>query len=115
VLGDATGKALTFTASQRDTQWNTWTCVLGWPVIGIWAKSADGTDVNAVDRSRDSQLLVTADDSGHVRLFRYPCFSRSVCSMLSEGIAVIDAMFTGCVTRLFRSQFTRYECPIHTQ
>ena len=59
----------------RDSQWATWTCTLGWPVQGIWPAEADGTDVNAVDRSSDQSTLVTADDFGRVNLFRYPCVS----------------------------------------
>lgn len=38
------------TRSQRDTPWATWTCFLGFPVMGIWPDSADGTDINSVDR-----------------------------------------------------------------
>ena len=53
--------------------WSTWTCVLGWPVQGIWAEGADGSDINSVDRSLANSLLATADDSGLVKLFRYPC------------------------------------------
>lgn len=54
-------------------QWATQTCKLGWSVQGIWAPGSDTTDINAVDRSPDSKLLATADDFGHVKLFRFPC------------------------------------------
>lgn len=53
--------------------WSTWTCTLGWPVQSIWAEGADGSDINAVDRSLVNSLVVTADDFGLVKLFRYPC------------------------------------------
>lgn len=52
--------------SQKDTQWATWTCVLGFPVMGIWPNDSDGTDINACDRSPCSKYLVTADDYGKV-------------------------------------------------
>ena len=39
---------------------------------GIWP-GLDYTDVNAVDRSRNGNLLVTGDDFGQVKLFKYPC------------------------------------------
>ena len=61
----------------KDTDWDSWTCTLGWPVQGIWPPSADGTDINAVDRSHDHRLLATADDFGKVKLFRYPCVEKS--------------------------------------
>ena len=37
--------------NQRDTLWDGWTCVLGFPVMGIWQNYSDGTDINAVCRS----------------------------------------------------------------
>lgn len=40
---------------------------------GIWSEGVDGTDINAVARSHDGKLLVSADDFGKVHLFSYPC------------------------------------------
>ena len=57
---------------EANTQWATWTCVLGFPVMGIWPPNSDGTDVNSVDRSKDESLIVTADDFGKVSLFNSP-------------------------------------------
>ena len=82
--------------NQRDTAWDTWTCALGFPVMGVWADGSDGTDINAVDRANVGQpkydavagtierpegadglenagFVVTADDFGKVKLFNYPC------------------------------------------
>ena len=42
-------------------------------VQGIWPPGADGSDINAVDRSPLGTLMSTADDFGQVKLFRYPC------------------------------------------
>ena len=56
-----------------DYSWHTWTCTLGYPVMGIWPPYSDGTDVNAVDRSSDGKLIVSAEDTFHVALFRNPC------------------------------------------
>ncbi|XP_048378370.1 echinoderm microtubule-associated protein-like 2 isoform X2 [Stegostoma tigrinum] len=57
----------------RDLEWATSTCVLSFQVFGVWPEGADGTDINAICRSSDDQLLVTADDFGKVNLFPYPC------------------------------------------
>jgi hypothetical protein len=38
--------------NQRDTLWDSWTCVLGFPVMGIWQDYSDGTDINSVCRWR---------------------------------------------------------------
>ena len=66
----ATGAHIPAASSLKDVAWSTWTCTLGWPVQGIWPAFADGTDVNAVDRSPDQRLLASADDFGKVKLFR---------------------------------------------
>jgi len=63
---------ITKSTTVRDLKWTDWTCIFGWYVKGIWPKGADGTDVNALHRSHDSSLLATADDSGLVKLFRFP-------------------------------------------
>lgn len=71
--------------SQRDTEFSTWTSILGFPVMGIWPPASDGTDVNSVDRFTpnnsptladdytSNKLLAVADDYGSVRLANYPC------------------------------------------
>ena len=38
-------------ANQRDTEWDTYTCVLGFPVMGIWPPGSDGTDVSLMSLS----------------------------------------------------------------
>jgi WD40 repeat protein len=58
---------------EADTDWATWTCVLGFPAMGVWPDDSNGTDVNAVDRSHDRKYLASGDDFGHVKLFTYPC------------------------------------------
>ena len=70
-----TGKQITAGAtSTRDEDWATWSLSLGWPVQGVFEQFMDGTDINAVDRSKKTfgqkgmKLLATADDRGQVRL-----------------------------------------------
>ncbi len=43
-----TGKQMP--TSQRDTQWASYTSILGFPVMGIWPPNVDGTDINSLDR-----------------------------------------------------------------
>ncbi|OQR95137.1 microtubule-associated protein [Achlya hypogyna] len=80
-----TSKHITSAKSLRDVNWATWTCTLGWPVQGIWPPCADGTDVNAVHRSASGHLLVTGDDFGKVKLFRYPCVAKHSVAYAYSG------------------------------
>ena len=64
-------------SSMKDEDWQSFACIFGWPMRGIWPEDSDGTDVNACARSNSADqsngLLVTADDFGKVKLFRWPC------------------------------------------
>lgn len=64
----ATGAHITAAATMKNVDWATQTCVLGWPVQGIWPPASDGTDINALDRSHNRRVLATADDFGKVGL-----------------------------------------------
>ncbi|EQC41165.1 hypothetical protein SDRG_01142 [Saprolegnia diclina VS20] len=81
----SSAKHLTSAKSLRDVAWETWTCTLGWPVQGIWPPCADGTDINAVHRSSNMQLLATGDDFGKVKLFRYPCVAKHSVAYAYSG------------------------------
>eukprot|EP00762_Andalucia_godoyi_P001530 ANDGO_00237.mRNA.1 77 kDa echinoderm microtubule-associated protein len=59
-------------SSIKDTKWESFTCVLGWPVQGIFPPYSDFTDVNAASRSPSQTLIATAEDSGLVCLYKYP-------------------------------------------
>ena len=62
-------------SAMKDTKWATQTCIFGWHVRGLWPEGADGTDINACGRSNNGEreLVVTSDDFGTVKIFRYPC------------------------------------------
>ncbi len=70
-----TRKQVKSSSSMKDEEWDTQTCIYGWPVRGLWPEGADGTDINACTRSLtgERELVATADDFGKVKLFRYPC------------------------------------------
>ena len=61
-------------SKMRDVEWASESSFLGWSVQGVWLSgSADGSDVNALKRSHNCSLIATACESGHVRLYNYPC------------------------------------------
>ncbi|XP_017282535.1 echinoderm microtubule-associated protein-like 3 isoform X2 [Kryptolebias marmoratus] len=57
----------------RDREWASYTCVLGFHVMGVWLEGSDGTDINALCRSHSERLVAVADDFCKVHLFQYPC------------------------------------------
>ena len=104
------GRQLTSGATQfKDEFWSTWNCVIGWPVQGIYPAFADGTDVNAVDRSkqkfgnREYELVATSDDFGLVKVFRYPCVTKGSEGIIGRGHSshVTNVKFSPDDTYLF--------------
>lgn len=74
----------------RDINWSTWTCTLGWPVQGIYLPNSDGTDINAVDRTKNETKsgyheLAVGDDFSKVRIFRYPCLKKGAEHLIGSG------------------------------
>jgi WD40 repeat protein len=61
-------------SAYRDEKWDNWTCVLGWPVQGIFPAYSDGTDVNTCCRTADCSMIATVDDFGKVNLYKYPSY-----------------------------------------
>ena len=73
---------------QREyTQWDGWSCTLGWPVMGIWQEGFDPSDVNAAHASDDGSLLVVSDDRGGVCLYRFPCVAPRAAYSRAAGHA----------------------------
>ncbi|MEJ1269606.1 hypothetical protein NN561_000417 [Cricetulus griseus] len=70
------GKEVTSKEETKGVHWASWTCVSGLEVNGIWPKYSDVNDINSVDGNYVGQVLVTADDYGVVKLFRYPCLRK---------------------------------------
>lgn len=64
-------------SGNKNEKWYTWTCVLGWPVQGIWPPCSDGSDINNLDRSKSHKVVATVDDFGLVKLFKYPCVKKN--------------------------------------
>uniref|UniRef100_A0A8C5R3S1 EMAP like 3 n=1 Tax=Leptobrachium leishanense TaxID=445787 RepID=A0A8C5R3S1_9ANUR len=80
----------------RDREWATYTCVLGYHVFGVWPEGSDGTDINALARSRGRTLISVADDFCKVHLFRYPCNKPKAPSHVyaGHGSHVTNVRFT---------------------
>ena len=55
--------------------------MLGTEVNGIWEKYTDTNDVNATDACFAHEVVVSGDDFGLVKLFRFPCVRKGVCSV----------------------------------
>nr|XP_039266613.1 echinoderm microtubule-associated protein-like 6 [Styela clava] len=60
----------------RAVKWDTWTCVLGPEVAGIWPKYSQINDVNAACADAKLGVIATGDDAGLVKLLRYPCLKK---------------------------------------
>lgn len=60
----------------KGIHWMTWTSVVGPEVNGIWPKYSNISNVNSVDANYSSAVLVTGDDLGLVKLFRFPALKK---------------------------------------
>uniref|UniRef100_A0A3Q2TVD2 EMAP like 3 n=1 Tax=Fundulus heteroclitus TaxID=8078 RepID=A0A3Q2TVD2_FUNHE len=69
----------------KDREWASFTCVLGFHVIGVWLEGSDGTDINALCRSHNEKIVAVADDFCKVHLFQYPCPKPKAPSHKYEG------------------------------
>lgn len=49
---------------------------MGLEVNGIWPKYSNVTDINSVDGNYNNAVLVTGDDFGLLKLFRFPCLKK---------------------------------------
>lgn len=53
-------------------------CKFSWQAQGVWPHLyADGSNINAVERSHNGKLLASGDDYSKIKLFKYPaCFQK---------------------------------------
>ncbi|XP_058015918.1 echinoderm microtubule-associated protein-like 3 isoform X4 [Ahaetulla prasina] len=80
----------------RDREWASYTCVLGFHVFGVWPDGSDGTDINALCRSHHERVVAVADDFCKVHLFQYPCAKPKAPSHVytGHGSHVTNVRFT---------------------
>ena len=64
--------------------WDDFICfsMLGREVMGIWPKNADKGDINCTDLSHHGSTLAIGDDFGFVKLYKFPCYDKSVSNLL---------------------------------
>jgi WD40 repeat protein len=66
--------------AMSNVQFSTQECILGFSVQGIWPKYSDGSDINSVNKSHNGKYLASAEDSGAVKVFNYPCIGSGLDS-----------------------------------
>ena len=69
----------------RDVEWQSDTCILEWGTTGIWPQGAASDDINSVCTSNTGNIIVSADDHGHVNLFNYPCTTQGASPVVGKG------------------------------
>ena len=97
----SSGKQISQAAKVRDVEWNTWSCVYGWPCQGIH-NGLEGTeqngDINAVVRSNDGKLLACGGSNtidGAVKLFAFPVLDSAVPQFYGGHTSpVLDVSFS---------------------
>ena len=90
----AGGKQVTSKDEIQAIQWDTWTCVLGPETAGTWPKYSQTNDINATSASFQHQTIVTGDDFGLVKLFRFPSLRKGMyirLPWLQESFHVVNA------------------------
>ncbi|CAM9178110.1 unnamed protein product, partial [Ectocarpus sp. 13 AM-2016] len=80
LLYHSAGDGLPFAvqAQLKHIKWSQYTCPFGWPVQGAWppVSEENAATLTSLHRSHDRTLLVTADNAGNVKVFRYPALSK---------------------------------------
>lgn len=75
----------------RDYKWNTWNCVYGWPVQGIWtSRMPKMNEINSVDRSNkklfdEYHMLAVADQFKRIKIYKYPCLRKNSEGVVGKG------------------------------
>ena len=80
------GKQVTSKDEIQAIQWDTWTCVLGPETAGTWPKYSQTNDINATSASFQHQTIVTGDDFGLVKLFRFPSLRKGEISIVTNAV-----------------------------
>ena len=67
----------------------TWTCPIGWPVVGLWPTFSDDVEVMAVDRAPSGDSIACVDGFGRLKVSNFPvekgAFSYLVMAHANRG------------------------------
>lgn len=92
----------------KGQRWASWSGILGPEVSGIWPKYSHVTEVNAVDANLSAAVLVSGDDLGLVKLFRFPCLRKGLSSV---PVAVVSLSYINLMFAFPRSQIQEVRWP----
>lgn len=67
-----------------DLEWSTWTCPVGFPVQGVWP-GGNSALVSTVAKSHANDLIASGEESGLVKLFRFPSAVKKAACTESAG------------------------------
>ncbi|XP_056009046.1 echinoderm microtubule-associated protein-like 1 isoform X4 [Ostrea edulis] len=56
----------------RDSNWQTYSCCAGHPLMGPWTSCDQGESISVVARSNYREIIVTGDNTGRIKVFKYP-------------------------------------------
>uniref|UniRef100_A0A8C1EDF1 EMAP like 3 n=1 Tax=Cyprinus carpio carpio TaxID=630221 RepID=A0A8C1EDF1_CYPCA len=85
IMSNSGDYEILYCKASKDREWASYTCVLGFHVMGVWLEGSDGTDINALCRSHSERMVAVADDFCKVHLFQYPCPKPKAPSYKYEG------------------------------
>lgn len=104
------GKLVVSEEEVKGVSWASWSGVLGQEVSGIWPKYSNLTEINAVGANHAAAVLVTGDDLGLVKLFRFPCLRKgwrlSLVSFFMFSLS--ERLFSSVICSLQGAKFRKY-------
>eukprot|EP00941_MAST-03F_sp_MAST-3F-sp1_P003130 g3130.t1 len=90
------GQLLQSTLAQSLIKWHSWTCTIGFPVMGIYPDGSDTHHVNCCDVSGGGEIVMTGDVDGLLKLLNHPCVVEDAPSKeyLGHSTKVANCVFT---------------------
>lgn len=64
-------------SASSNIAWYNWTCSFGYSMKGILAQLREKFDITSVCRSHSEKIVVTGNDEGVIKLYKYPCTSNT--------------------------------------